>query len=288
MLLAFGVALMTALECPTVDRVTETIVAQQGLERAPKEGALLLRHLSDTEIEVELHGPRGTMSRRLPKLTDCTASAELIAAVVGSWQIELAGVSLSLPSLPEEAVPSPRATITATRAARSSFDYEVGAAFLASFAGKLFAPGATAEVRLAKRAFGLGAYVGVEGGGMRSLAIAGGAADWTRIGVRLATGYRVERSRFSFDAIAGLSLVALLIEGRGFQTSRDSTLFDVGLHAGARAGVRLGRLRPFVGVTAAGWLTKVSAFATTNPPDSGPIPRFEVIVVGGVAFLGAR
>ncbi len=226
----------------------------------------------DGALDVELHADSPlSFHRRLPRLRSCAEEAMVAATIIAAWQGGSTGTLLAA------RLPRHRPRIAA----------EVDVAFVAAFAGSAFAPGAALEVRLAAPGGGPGAWLGLFGQTPRDFALGDGSASWSRSAFRAGFGYRFWPGRWRLDVRAEGLLALLYLQGSGFEKTYRHFDFDVGVGAGARAGVQLGQVRPFVALDVAGWLRPAQAWATKGDTRvTSEVPRLDVLLSAGIAVGG--
>ena len=167
---------------------------------------------------------------------------------------------------------------------RAPLRFDLGAAFVASFVAGAFAPGGTLDLGLAPRGSRWAVRLALMGVSTRDLPLADGRVAWTRVALGLGPRYRISvRTRWLLDLHIEALAALLVANGSGFSQNQQSLNFDPGLGAGARILYRLGVAAPFVGVSVAGWLREQQV-AVSGLPNTGSIPRVEVLLSAGVAF----
>lgn len=258
-----GLFVILAALCPAPDDLSREL---ERLGHVPRAGEIIRVAESAEGIELSLEADGDRQVRTLPKVA-CSERARMLAVVVAAWDAELGAVRLALP------------------ARRPRLDYDVAAAFVASFAESDFAPAGMVEARFARRGLGVGGYFGLLGEGLRTLPLGGATVHWTRAALRVGVGYRVEKSRFSFDFTAGPALALLYYGGSGFTQSIDGWDVDVALGTGIRFGVRAGRVRPFLGAEVTGWLRRQQLKSEDTQLATVDLPQLETLVFAGLALI---
>jgi hypothetical protein len=225
----------------------------------------------------------------------CSDRARIAAAVIAAWQGEPSASLLEPPVPPPVAVPPPHpvaiaaplpepAMVATHHSHASGVALEINAAFVGAFANTAFAPGATAEARLAPAPLKLGFTLGLLGESTRTFSLGEGRASWGRSAARVGIGYRFSPGRWRLDLRAETMAALLYLNGAGFDRNYQRFAVDVGLSVGARIGIQLGWTRPFVGIDAIGWLRPEQAAAEHGTTVvNADVPRFEVLLNVGVA-----
>jgi hypothetical protein len=108
-----------------------------------------------------------------------------------------------------------------------------------------------------------------------------------RATLSLGAGWRYRVGRLALGMHAEALAALLWIGGAGYDITRSSFDFDPGLGAGARLGIRLGRVTPFIDASVAGWL-RSHLVQVSGAPERVELPRFEVLLTAGVGFGNLR
>jgi hypothetical protein len=203
--------------------------------------------------------------------------------------------SAPLPARAREAgprtVPRDPTSLSATlpSAAQRQARIELGAAFLASFAGGAFAPGGQIDLAVTPRRSDWAARLSFLAAATRDLELGDGRASWTRFGLGIGPRYRVRRGqRWRFDLHADGYAALVMMKGAGFRQNELALNFDPGLGLGGRAALRLGRgapffgAAPFIGVDLVGWLRRQEVMTLASV--SADLPQLEVLLTAGVAI----
>jgi hypothetical protein len=297
------VSIEGAGSCPSADDIRERLEALQPDGAASTLHVRLVAVDGATELEIDGSPP---LRRRLPADASCADQALIAATVIATWQSQLDTVPAApsparsrapspsqspVPPTVTAPAPSPPAVIvsapaTPPTAVRSRVTVEVNAAWLGAIGPGGFAPGIILEPRLSVRGWPVGFFVGGFFEATRTLDLGGGNVDFGRAALLLGAGYRLERGRWSLDLRAQALAALLYLSGHGFTQNYDRLDGDFGLGAGARGGVRLGRVRPFIGVDAVGWLRSIQAQALeAGSTVATELPRFEVQLSVGLTLF---
>jgi hypothetical protein len=265
--------LHSGVDCPSAEAVSRRLAALLPVAAAQRSDRVLIDVVGG-RMEIELSSPTLAAAevRSVDAVGSCEDMAGVAAVVVATWEAELHGA---------EPTP-PVAAPTIQRPLRRPLRWEIAAAFVASVSGGGFAPGAQAKLVVALPR-GVVAVAGVEGAGYRALALDPGRVDWTRAALDLGAGYRYRRGRFVLDGNAELLLGLVAVTGRGYSQSSTAFSFDTGVGAGVRLGMVAGRLVPFIGFAAAGWLRPIQAHVE-GVAQTVSLPRWELQPVAGLAF----
>jgi hypothetical protein len=218
-------------------------------------------------LEVELsHGAAPPTVRKLPASGTCDEQAALVAAVVATWQSELA---------PRPVKPPPRGVA-----------WDLGAAFVASLAGSDFAPGAAVIAHVGPGRHAFAARLALTAQGTRPLALGSGSASWGRSAIELGAGAHFGTRRLRFDLSGSFALALFYVSGAGFMREHQAFDVDLGLGADARLAVRAGPVLPFLSLGIRGWLRELTVRADLGDggPVSAVVPRFEVLISIGLSY----
>ncbi len=201
----------------------------------------------------------------------CEVRALTIAAVIAAWTGDLRSATAPAPVPSLMQPPPPR------------LDYEVGGEFLASVAGRSFAPGGLAYGLLTKHRQRWAGRFAIIGTGSRSFALGEGNVAWTRLAVSVGAVVRFFPRRFYLDIQADLLNGLLRTEGSGFSANGVAWAFDPGLSIGVRGGIRFRTGSASFGVSAFGWPREQRvrvAYLSEQPT----VPRFDIVLSAGFAF----
>jgi hypothetical protein len=180
----------------------------------------------------------------------------------------------------------PRTTAGALRTAHASRRpvlFDAGAAFLASVAGKSFAPGGVADVAWAPRGPRWAARLAVMATSTRDLPLGNGHAEWLRAGIGLGPRCRFSVARrWLFDLhVEGIAAL-VSVGGVGYAQNQHAFDFNPGIGFGGAVSARFGRVAPFIGIGAVGWPRRQDILTTEALRAS--LPQFEVLFSSGLAF----
>ena len=267
--------------CPTAAEINLRLEALSR-EVSPNAKPDLLR-ITQTETDLDLEMTVATsgvvLHRKLPRPSSCEERATLIATVIASWNSELEETAKIAPPPPPLPLPSPPPLLAPPQ---KSTGFEVHGAFVGSLAGSSFAPGGSIEVRLSPRRSRWGIHLGLLGMGLREFPLGMGQVDFTRATLRTGLGYRFGK-KWAVELYGEAQFALLYFKGRGFDQTLDGFDFDAGLGGGARLSVRLGHVRPFLGLGVVGWLRKEQVRADEGQgTQAATIPRLEILMELGI------
>jgi len=279
------VSIEGAGSCPSAEQIQQRVEALRPDGASP---ALVVRLVKvDGAAAIEI-GSAPPVRRRLPAEASCDDQAAVAATIIAAWQGQLdAAVP---PPTPAPAPPAPTrpapASSPATVARRRAVSGEIDAAWLAAIGPGGNASGAELAARLSIAGWRFGFFVGAIAESTRTLGLASGGVDWGRAALSVGADYRLGRGRWSLDLRAQALAALVYLAGGGFAQNYQRFDGDFGLGAGARVGVRLARVRPFLGADAVGWLRSEQALAQEgNVTAAAELPRFEVLLSLGVALV---
>jgi hypothetical protein len=257
-----------AASCPTPSEVA-AVLASIGVADSADVATLLP---VEGGVEVVLADERGERkkSRRLLAEGSCAEMAQAAAVVIATWESELKAERLKPVALAVPRAPRTRAiAFDVAGGATASFNPDV------AFGGVLAAS-------LTPRRGRFGGRIAFSGAQTRDEALGTGHASYARYQLAFGPLYRLRPSRLLIDLHADVTVALLTIEGVGYQNSRRDLDVDPGLGAGARLGVRFGRVAPFVGLDVLGWLRR-QRFTIEGASDVAVLPRWELNLSLGLA-----
>jgi hypothetical protein len=279
-----------ASACPSPADVSDRLkpLLPPGQPAGPPHRARLAR--DGRELRLELRDAQGgVLARRRFTAAPCADLAAAAAVVIATWEVELRGrgaLGLWLEPVPAPSAGPPAVRAPSVPAPRSALELTLGAAALGG-AGSVggIVPGALIEARAGRppSAAGIWAALAVEGD--RTLALAGGTADWQR--VVAAAGPRgrwpLGAGRLALEVDAGLLAALLLVRGSAFPRNHDAATFDPGGSASVRLVARAGVVRPWVGAVAWLW-PMIHEVAVTGGTETRSLPRVEGFLAVGLAL----
>jgi hypothetical protein len=298
LLLPLALQIDAAGACPRAGDV-ETRLAPllgPGAEAAASDRARLVED-TDGTLSVSLARPDGAtaFSRRFPRAASCEEQAERVAVTVAVWEAQIhPEISLRLerlgappaPTPVPPAAPAPAADATLRRqpatAPAPSGVLSIGAAAVGAFN-----PDAVPGGRL-DLTWGRGRHwrwrLSSAWLGKHTVDLSPGQASWWRLYAALGADYVLPFGG-RWDVTLGAAGVAgfATVEGDGFTVDRTTRTGDLGAEGMLQVGVRLGRVRPWLGAGMLAWL-RPQRLAATGVPASVTMPRFEPVVAAGAEF----
>lgn len=256
----------------------------------------------DGSLVIDLEASSGLRSvRRLAANAPCGELADAAAVIIASLETQFRPelqpflvmptpppLPPPLPSAPPPPTgmppsPAPASPTLAVTAAGpvSRLRWDVAAGFAGAVAGPSFAPGGTIEATIGRAATGFGGWASLVGVGTSNLPLGPGQAAWTRPSLSVGAGYRLTRSRWTFDVHADAVAALLVVNGKGFTVTRQQYDFDPGLGGGVRAAVHVGATALFLGARAVGWLREQRVFVD-GLAAAAVLPRYEVLLTLGL------
>jgi hypothetical protein len=201
----------------------------------------------------------------LPGGSSCAWLAEATAQVLATWEYRPPSLTLVAPTLESEPVPTARApvevaaTIEPARSL-SSFPWELGLGPAVYFADAIQPPGIIAFASLGGRPVLFRMSLDLELN--TTVPTNFGSQTWNRPALGLGGGYRFEPSFGSFELAAEVLLGFLILDGNELPPSPPIRLrgFDAGLRLSGYLFLGHSAFRPWVGISAQGWLRSSGLF----------------------------
>lgn len=257
----------------------------------PATSAAALRALVEnkgaTGVSVELRNEHGALvgSGMLPVNESCDALANAAAVMIVAWQAHLAAPA-SVPKLPRTPVREPLvAPSLSTRAVptETGWRFEVSAAPALVFGGgkAAFAGRVAGNVGpAASRWSGVLAFTAQT---WRDLSVGAGVGQWLRTAVQLGPSLAVVKSPVRFQlGVFGLGSL-LAVQGKGFDSNKASSSFELGAGASATAAIPAGSWVPFWAVSTSYW-PGPQKLAVDGSSQSTMVPQLEVSVALGIGW----
>lgn len=254
---------------------------------------------ADGTLSVSLARPDGRTigSRRLPRAASCAEQAETVAVTLAVWEAQIhPKISLRLDRL---AAAQPPATVAAPPAiADVSFrgaaapaspnvtTWAVGAAFVGSWQPGSVAPGGRLDAMLGAVDRPWRWRLSVAGLGEHTLSLGQGQASWWRLYLALGADYALPVGRRWSVALGAAGVLGVATaEGSGYSTDRTARATDVGVEGMLRVELRLGAIRPWLGLAVVTWLRQ-QTLEVTGPAASLVLPPAEPLIALGGDFCG--
>jgi len=254
---------------------------------------------ADGSVSVSLARPDGktVARRRLPRAATCSEQAQTVAVALAVWEAQIhPEISLRLDRLAASPMPSstafPRAAggdLVIQRAAGNPparpLELGVGAAAIGAWQPGSAAPGARLDAVLGTAGGAWRARLSVVGLGTQSESLAPGQARWWRLYFALGADYAFPLSR-RWDLALGAAgvLGVATVEGVSFTADRTTRTTDVGVELMLRADLRLGAVRPWLGLAIVTWLRQ-QTLEVTGTTGSLVLPRAEPMIALGTDFF---
>jgi hypothetical protein len=259
----------------------------------------LLTEGPDGSVSISLSRPDGTMvaSRRLPRARSCAEQAETVAVALAVWEAQIhPEISLRLDRLantaPPAAPPAAAAAAPAELAVVQTRDAApatrlapaLGAAAVGSWQPDSAAAGARIDATLGAAGGRWRARLSLTGVGPHTADLPPGEARWWRLSAALGADWGLPLGRrWQVSLGAAGVLGALNAEGARFSMNRATRSVDLGAEAMLRAELRLGSIRPWLGLGVVAWLRQQTV-AVTGEARSAVLPRFQPLIVLGANF----
>jgi hypothetical protein len=235
--------------------------------------------------------------RRLPRAATCGEQAQTVAVALAVWEAQIhPEISLRLdrlaPSPAEIPAPAPAASddLAIVRAAANGptrpLEFGVGAAVMGSWQPGSLAPGGRLDGVLGRASGRWRARVSVVGLGTHSESLPPGEARWWRVYLALGADYALPLSpRWALSLGAGGVVGVATVEGAGFTSDRQARTVDVGIESTLRVDLRLGAVRPWLGLEVVTWLRR-QTLDVTGTGASLTLPVAEPMLALGADFYG--
>jgi hypothetical protein len=255
---------------------------------------------ADGAVSVALARPDGTTisRRRLPRAASCAEQAETVAVTLAVWEAQIhpeislrldrLGATASAPPATDSPPPRDAPAAVALRpasapATESATVLAVGAAALGAFQPDV-APGGRLDATLGAAGRPWRWRLSVAALGTHTLDLPPGRASWWRLYAALGADYAVPFARRWDVALGAAGVIGLAnIEGSGYTVDRQARTVDLGAEALLRVDVRLGAVRPWLGLALVTWLREQTV-AVTNVAAAPALPRVEPLIALGADF----
>jgi len=259
---------------------------------SPQLHLVMLESRSDG-LQVRLFDEQGQLleERLLPGSMDCTEWARFVAAVLATWETDLAvpgrSAQHAMRAVPIQTSKGPEPSPVPAR--EDSWRWEVGLGVSGSLAGNgTFAFGGELLAGLAPPHGPFGGQLILGGTGIRSLVIGDGSTNWQRFYLGLGGDGALGSEALKLDLGAALLFGLLSLSGKGYPESFSSSVFDPGIGVAARG---LWRFAPawstWAQLGASFWLkaqeAQVLAGATAY---TARIPPVDLSLTLGLSLMG--
>ncbi len=241
----------------------------------------------DGTLLVSLARPDGktVARRRLPRAATCSEQAQTVAVALAVWEAQIhPEISLRLDRL--AASPTPSITASPRAADGDLGNLGVGAAAMGAWQPGSIAPGAQLDATLGMMGGAWRARLSVAGLGTHSESLSPGQARWWRLYFGLGADYTLPLGR-RWDLALGAAgvLGVATVEGAGYTTDRTTRTTDLGVESMLRVDLRLGAVRPWMGLAVVTWLRR-QTLDVTGTAASLVLPRAEPMIALGTDFYG--
>lgn len=262
-----------------------------------------------TDLAAVAEEPDGTLSvslarsdgktiarRRLPRAATCGEQAETVAVALAVWEAQIhPEISLRLDRLaaspPPSSTASPRAAdgdLVIRRAGGDPpsrpLELGLGAAALAAWQPGSIAPGARLDAALGRASGAWRARLSAVGLGTHAESLPPGQARWWRLYFALGADYAFPLGPHWDLAVGAAGVVGVAtVEGAGYTTDRTTRTTDLGVESMLRVGLRLGGIRPWLGLALVTWLRQQTV-DVSGTVASLVLPRAEPMIALGTDF----
>jgi hypothetical protein len=285
--------------CPTAAEVDGKLIPllSPGFATSSADLAVIAEE-PDGALSLSLARPDGRTiaRRRLPRSGTCDEQAEMVAVTIAVWEAQihpeislrldrLAGTgSSSAPPAAPPAAPALTLARSSERAPARLLMPSIGGAVVGSWQPDSVAPGGRLDATLGAAGRSWRARLSLAGLGKHTVSLAPGQAEWWRLYAALGADYVLPLGRL-WQVAAGVAGVVGVInaEGSGFSNNRTARATDLGAEAMLRLELRLGVMRPWLGLALVTWLRR-QTLDVTGEAGSAVVPRLEPLIALGADF----
>jgi hypothetical protein len=285
--------------CPSPGEVEEKLAPLLPVGFASGSGDLAaVVEEADGTLSVSLARSDGktVARRRLPRAATCGEQAQTVAVALAVWEAQIhPEISLRLDRLAASATPSgpvPPPAVegdlviqrAAAKAPPRPLELGLGAAAVGAWQPGSLAPGARLDALLGTASGAWRARLSVVGLATHSESLPPGEARWWRLYFALGADYVFPLGR-RWDLALGAAgvLGVATVEGAGFTADRTTQTTDLGVEAMLRVDLRLGGIRPWLGLALVTWLRQQTV-EVTGTGGSLVLPRAEPMFALGADF----
>jgi hypothetical protein len=255
---------------------------------------------ADGTLSVSLARPDGktVARRRLPRAATCGEQAQTVAVALAVWEAQIhPEISLRLDRLAASPAPastaSPRAADgdlvirrTGENAPARPIKLGVGVAAMGGWQPGSIAPGARLDALLGRAGGAWRARLSVAGVGTHTQSLSPGEARWWRLYFALGADYAFPLGRRWDLALGAAGVVGVAtVEGAGFTNDRTTRTADLGVEWTVRVDLRLGTVRPWVGLAVVTWVRR-QTLDVTGTGATLVLPIAEPMIALGTDFYG--
>ena len=285
--------------CPSPAEVEETLapLLPVGFASGSTDLAAVVEE-ADGTLSVSLARADGktVARRRLPRAATCGEQAQTVAVALAVWEAQIhPEISLRLDRLAAAPTPStgasPRVTDSDLAIQRAGggaptrpLEPGIGVAAMGGWQPGSIAPGARLDALLGTASGAWRARLSVAGLGTHAESLAPGQARWWRLYFALGADYAFPLGR-RWDLAAGAAgvLGVATVQGASFTSDRTTRTTDVGVELMLRVDLRLGAVRPWMGLAVVTWLRQ-QTLEVTGTAGSLVLPRAEPMIALGTDF----
>jgi hypothetical protein len=254
---------------------------------------------ADRTLSVSLARADGKLvaRRRLPRAATCGEQAQTVAVALAVWEAQIhPEISLRLDRLAVAPTPSSTASPQAAdgdlviqRAAGTppsrSLELGLGAAAIGAWQPGSIAPGARLDAGLGPASAAWRARLSVVGLATHAESLSPGEARWWRLYFALGADYAVPLGRRWELALGAAGVLGIAtVEGASFTADRSTRTTDLGVELLLRVDLRLGAVRPWLGLAVVTWLRE-QTLEVTGMAASLVLPRAEPMLALGTDFF---
>jgi hypothetical protein len=282
-------------DCPTAGEVEAQLgpLLSPGFASLSADQAIMVDN-PDGTLSLSLVRPDGRTvgGRQLPRAASCSEQAATAAVALAVWEAQIhPEISLRLDSL--RATPAADRTATApppvvrrtvAPAAPPAKTFAFGAGLLGSWQPGSVAPGGRIDAMLGTVGRGWRWRLSVAGIGEHRLSLPPGQADWWRLYGALGADYARPLGRRWSLALGAAGVLGMAdASGTGYSSDRTVRSLDLGAEVLLRVELRLGAVRPWIGVALLSWLRR-QTLEVTGAGTSVALPRTEPLIALGADF----
>ncbi|HET6280885.1 MAG TPA: hypothetical protein VFH73_07965 [Polyangia bacterium] len=283
--------------CPGGADVEQRIGPLLGAETAARTSDVAtIKENADGSLLVSLDDSdrRPIGERRFPRAGTCADQAERIAVTLAIWEAQIhPEIVLRLDRLSPEVAPArapapPAVTLrtdASSGAPRAPALLSLGAAVAGDWQSGAWVPAVRADLGLGRTDGRWRARLAGVAVGQHTLDVPPGQASWWRAILSVGADYDLARGRRWAVVLGGGAVAGLVsISGSGFALNRTSRSIDAGAELRVRAEWRPGRVRPWLGALATGWLRRQN-LDLRGSATSSTLPRVEPMLALGADFV---
>jgi hypothetical protein len=265
-----------------------------GFASASTDRALIVEEPDGLSLSLARSDGRTIAHRRLPQTGTCAEQAETVAVTLAVWEAQihpeialrldrLAGTPARAAAVPAVADRPPTLVQSAAPAPAREFAASIGAAAVGGWQPDSVAPGGRLDATLGPERRPWRARLSLAALGDHTARLPPGNASWWRSYAALGADAVLSlagRWRLALGAAGVLGVKTAA--GSGFSTDQTARSIDLGLETTLRAELRLGAVRPWLGLALLTWLGRQTLEVTGA--SSAVLPRLEPLLALGADF----